>query len=208
MRNYIEKRFNLTQNKILGIDEAGRGNIAGPMIVAGCILNLNEISYDLINEINDSKKLSKCKREFLYEQITKHSIYDIEIIDVSIINKLGPKRSAIYGMNKIVNKLKNMADFIFIDYEKIVCDKKNISFIHGDAISLNIAAASILAKVYKDNLMKDFINKHPKYKVYEFDKNAGYGTKQHLLALQKYGKIRNFHRENYKPVQKIDKFND
>lgn len=205
MQNYIEERFKLNEIKILGLDEAGRGNIAGPLIVAGCCLNIEKISKEIILEINDSKKINKKKRDYLSEIIKSNSLYKIETIDVDIINEIGPKKASILGMEKIINSLEKYIDVIFVDFERPKSKKRLINFIHGDSISLNIAAASILAKNHKDTLMKEFIIKHPKYKKYGFLHNSGYGTKQHLEAIKKYGIIEEFHRLNYAPVKKIIK---
>lgn len=203
MKQSLEVRFNLFDYKILGLDEAGRGNLAGPLVVAGCILNLNELDEDLILKINDSKKLSKINRKNLVSKIKKISTYAIEVIPVSIINKLGPKKCSLLGMEKIIEKLKDQCDFVFVDFERPKTNKKLVSFIHGDAKSINIAAASILAKTFKDDLMEKFVLDHPQYSTYDFINNAGYGTKKHLLALQTYGIIEDFHRINYAPVKAI-----
>ncbi|MBO7084834.1 ribonuclease HII [bacterium] len=207
MQNYFEKRFNLTSKKILGIDEAGRGNLAGPMVVGGCILFINELDETIINQINDSKLLSKKQRKALFNIIIQHSIYDLEVIDVKTINELGPKKASIYGMQQVIKKIEKDADFIIVDFEHPQATKRLIAFAHADAISLNVAASSILAKYYKDYLMELYVKSHPQYDVYDFIHNAGYGTKKHLAALKEYGKILDFHRLNYAPVKATTKIN-
>ena len=207
MQNYFEKRFKLEHYRILGIDEAGRGNLAGPMVVAGCILFIKELDGNIINKINDSKLLSKKQRQELFNIIIKHSIYDLEVINVPTINELGPKKSSILGMEKVINKIEKDADFIIVDFEHPHATKRLIGFAHADAVSLNVAAASILAKYYKDYLMELYVKEHPQYIIYDFLNNAGYGTKKHLDALRKYGKIIDFHRLNYAPVKVINKIN-
>ena len=207
MKNYFEERFNLLDYKILGIDEAGRGNLAGEMVVCGCILNIKTMNKQIIDQINDSKKLNKNKRKQLYEYLIKNAIYAYEIINVDLINQLGPKKASLYGMNKIIKKLENLVDFIIVDFEKPQANKKCLSFIHADQISLNVASASIIAKHIKDELIKEFCNTHPLYDEYDFINNSGYGTKKHLAAIKKYGIIKNFHRLNYKHVKDCLKIN-
>ena len=207
MQNYFEKRFKLENYHILGIDEAGRGNLAGPMVVAGCILFINELDENTIKQINDSKLLTKSKRKKLFAIITKHSIYDLEVIDVKTINELGPKKASILGMQQVIKKIEKDADFIIVDFERPTSTKRLIAFAHADAISLNVAASSILAKYYKDYLMELYVKSHPQYDVYDFIHNAGYGTKKHLAVLKKYGKILDFHRLNYAPIKAITKIN-
>ena len=207
MQNYFEKRFNLTSKKILGIDEAGRGNLAGPMVVAGCILLLNELDQTTIKQINDSKLLTRKQRQVLFNTIIQHSIYDLEVISVKTINELGPKKASIFGMEQVIKKIEKNADFIIVDFEHPHSTKRLIAFAHADAISLNVAASSILAKYYKDYLMELYVKEHPQYDVYDFIHNAGYGTKKHLAALRKYGKILDFHRLNYAPVKATTKIN-
>ena len=207
MENYFEKRFKLINKKILGIDEAGRGNLAGPMVVAGCILFINELDQSIINKINDSKLLSKKQRKELFNIIIKHSIYDLEVIDVKTINEVGPKQASILGMEQVIRKIEQNADFIIVDFEHPKSTKRLIAFAHADAISINVAASSILAKYYKDYLMELYVKEHPQYEIYDFINNAGYGTKKHLDALRTYGKIIDFHRLNYAPVKAITKIN-
>ena len=207
MQNYFEKRFKLEKNHILGIDEAGRGNLAGPMVVAGCILFINELDEATIKKINDSKLLTKKQRAALFNIIIKHSIYDLEVISVKMINELGPKKASIYGMEQVIQKIEQNADFIIVDFEHPKATKRLIAFAHADAISLNVAASSILAKHYKDYLMELYVKEHPQYMVYDFLNNAGYGTKKHLAALNTHGKILDFHRLNYAPVKAISKIN-
>ncbi|MBO7043969.1 ribonuclease HII [bacterium] len=207
MKYYFEKRFNLLNYKILGIDEAGRGNLAGEMVVCGCILNINKLDKKIIDQIDDSKKLTKNNREKLYEYLIKNCIYHYEVIPVSIINKLGPKKASLYGMNKIIEELEDNVDLILVDYEKPKSNKKCLSLIHGDQISLNIASASIIAKHIKDELIKEFCLCHPLYKEYDFINNSGYGTKKHLEAIKEFGIIKNYHRLNYKPVKNSTKIN-
>lgn len=202
MQTYLEQK--IKDKRICGIDEAGRGNLAGPMVVAGCILD-DDLPNELIQQIDDSKKTTKTYREKIVQTIKNHSKYAICVVDVDYINQYGPKKASIYGMENVAKQLINNADEIWTDAEKINISKPNKNIIHGDALSLNIAAASIIAKYEKDKLMDEFCDLHEEYNVYDFRNNAGYGTKKHLEALKTYGKILDFHRLNYAPVKNTNK---
>lgn len=206
MKTYLESDFNndFNEKRICGIDEAGRGNWAGPMVVAGCVLN-KDTPEELIAQLDDSKKLSAEKREALFTEIQNHSSYAIAVIDVKTINELGPKKAAVLGMEKVGKALADACDIYFIDAEHPNLAKPVYSYVKGDTRSINIAAASILAKTKKDALMREFVRKHPEYADYDFIHNQGYGTKKHALALQEHGKILDFHRLNYEPVKKTSK---
>lgn len=165
---------------ICGIDEAGRGPLAGPLVVAGVIMPNN----NYINKINDSKQLSPTIRNDLYKLIIQQAInYHITVISIDDIEELNILNATKKGMTECVNALST-SDLFLIDAVKIPTPKPNISIIHGDATSYSIAAASILAKVYRDNLMLEY-DKH--YPLYNFASNKGYGTAEHIQALEKYG---------------------
>ena len=183
-------------NKILGIDEAGRGPLAGPLVVAGVVLPL-----DFENEeIDDSKKISDKKRRELYNLIMDNALeVKINIIDVETIDKLNIFRATKEGMEEIVKLVDDRCDAVFVDAVKLDgIDKPVLSLIKGDALSLSIAAASIIAKVTRDDIMLELDKEFP---MYDFKKNKGYGTKSHLEALDKYG-ITKHHRMSYAPVYK------
>lgn len=196
-----EKKYWLQNKKyILGLDEAGRGCWAGPLVVAGCIL-----PQDYKNdEINDSKKLSAKKRERLFDEIIKSAVaYNIKFISAVDVDKFNPKQASINGMYDVFNNIKPIPDVVLIDAEKLPNIKvKTESIIKGDAKSISIAAASILAKVARDRYMTSIAYKFPEY---DFDLNKGYGTIKHLKALKKYGAIKNFHRFSYRPIKEINK---
>lgn len=176
-----EKKFN---NKIIaGIDEAGRGPLAGPVVCAAVIMPLN--NNDIVEGINDSKKLTAKKREFLYEKIIEKALaYYICEVDEKTIDKINILNSTKLGMQTCLEKLKIKPEIVLTDAVKIntVINQENI--IHGDALSYNIAAASILAKVYRDNIMIKLDKKYPQY---NFAKHKGYGTKLHIDNLKKFG---------------------
>lgn len=200
MYRYEKKYWNQGNEYILGLDEAGRGPWAGPLVVAGCILPKGYKN----DEINDSKKLSMKKREWLFDEIIKSAIaYDILFISAQDVDKLNPKQASINGMYEVFSSIKPTAQVVLIDAEKVPKIKaKTESIIKGDAKSISIAAASILAKVARDRYMIEIANKYPEY---HFDSNKGYGTIEHLKAIQKFGPIKDFHRFSYRPIKEIIK---
>lgn len=186
-------------NNILGIDEAGRGPLAGPLVIAGVILPINYSN----EEIDDSKKISDKKRRELYDEIMKNAIeVKVNVVDVETIDKLNILRATKEGMEEIVHSVGDKCDAVFVDAVKLEgIDKPVLSLIKGDALSLSIAAASIIAKVTRDNIMLELDKEYP---MYDFKNNKGYGTKSHLLALEKYG-ITKHHRMSYAPVFEASK---
>lgn len=183
-------------NKILGIDEAGRGPLAGPLVVAGVVLPVDFEN----NEIDDSKKISDKKRRELFNLIMENALeVKVNIVDVDTIDKLNILRATKEGMEEIVRLVGDNCDAVFVDAVKLDdMGKPVLSLIKGDALSLSIAAASIIAKVTRDDIMIELDKEYP---MYEFKKNKGYGTKAHLLALDKYG-VTKHHRMSYAPVYK------
>ena len=177
---------------IAGIDEAGRGPLAGPVVCACVIMPLE--NDNIIEGINDSKKLTEKKREQLYDKIIDKALsYAIVEIDEKTIDKINILNATKLGMKKALETLKIKPDIVLIDAVKIETEIMQENIIKGGAKSYNIAAASILAKVYRDRLMKDLSKKHPEY---NFAKHKGYGTKEHIDNLKKYGKCP-LHRETF-----------
>lgn len=177
---------------IAGIDEAGRGPLAGPVVCACVIMPFEHDK--IIDGINDSKKLSEKKREELYEKIIENALsYSIIEIDEKTIDKINILNATKLGMKKALENLSIKPDIVLIDAVKIDATLTQDNIIHGDALSYNIAAASILAKVHRDRLMKKLSEKYPEY---NFAKHKGYGTKEHIEALKKYGKCE-IHRETF-----------
>lgn len=179
---------------IAGVDEAGRGPLAGPVVSASVIL-----PKDFNNPfLNDSKLLSKKKRNELFEIIKKEAIsIGIGIIDNDIIDKVNILEATKLSMKEAINNLSVKPDFIIIDHVKLDLINSE-SFTKGDQLSLSIAAASVIAKVTRDNLMKEYDKLYPEY---DFVNNQGYGTKKHLDALNKYGPTK-IHRLTFKKVKK------
>lgn len=176
-----------------GTDEAGRGSLAGPVTAAAVILNKNFKS----NLITDSKKLSvnqrKKAKRLILENCIAYAIFSVRNKKIDEINILN---ASILAMQKSINKLNHKIDFIIVDGNKFK-PINNIEFktiIKGDQKYLNIAAASILAKTYRDNYMKKI---HKEYPEYNWKKNKGYPTKEHKLAIKKYG-ITKYHRKSFK----------
>ena len=193
---------------ICGIDEAGRGPLAGPVVVA-CSLMPKE---SMIEGVNDSKKISEKKREKIYEEIVQEAIaYGVGIIDQEEIDKINilnaTKKGLTIAIRQMEEKLeqKNIKkpDVILVDALTGI-DTLGIpykSIIHGDAISYSIACASIIAKVTRDRMMIELDKIHPEY---DFKHNKGYGTKKHIEAIRKYGIIKE-HRKTFAPCDEYVK---
>ena len=178
----FEKEY-ISQGKklVAGIDEAGRGPLAGPVVVASVIMPMNNI----IEGINDSKKLSEKKRNLLFEKIKEVALaYHIEVVDEKVIDEINILNATKLGMKNCIDKLSLVPDVVLIDAVKIDSDVQTVSIIKGDAKSYSIAAASILAKVYRDNMMLQYDKEYP---IYNFAKHKGYGTKAHIDTIKQHG---------------------
>lgn len=186
---------------IAGFDEAGRGAIAGPIVVAAVILPVG-FQSDLIK---DSKKLTAKQREQAYKLIIEAALdYAITIVELNIIEDSNPKGASIKGMEDAFENLTLTPNVCLIDFEKPnFLDYQGVSesLVKGDQKSINIAAASILAKVLRDRIMVSF---HQDFPDYQFPIHKGYYTKLHADNLAKYG-VCKIHRKAYLPVQKIMK---
>ena len=193
---YENKYYKLGYKSIMGIDEAGRGPLAGPLVVAGVIFPKG---YEN-SLINDSKQLREEKRDSLYEVIKKDALHIIvKIIDERTIDKLDIYHATKWAMEEIVKEANDKCDAVLVDAMKIeVKDKEILPLVHGDALSTSIAGASIIAKVTRDHIMYELDKKYPEY---DFKNNKGYGTKKHMEAIDKYG-IRECHRMSFAPVYK------
>ncbi|MGP6139816.1 ribonuclease HII [Jeotgalibaca sp. A127] len=184
---------------IAGIDEVGRGPLAGPVVSAAVILPEDMPALS----INDSKKLSKKVRNELYDIILDKAQVGIGIVENTEIDSLNIYEATKIAMMAAVANLPESPDALLIDAMKLALPVKQVSLIKGDAKSYSIAAASIVAKVYRDRLMEDYAKEYPHY---AFEKNAGYGTKAHLEGLEQYG-FTPIHRLSFEPIKTMAKNN-
>ena len=191
---------------VVGIDEAGRGPWVGPVVAGAVFFVKKEVNPYLLENLNDSKKISKKKREILYdlllEEQNKGNV-KIGIGEASSkeIDELNILNATFLAMKRALEKCEVKPSMVLIDGNRV---PKNFEFsakaiIKGDAKSYSISAASIVAKVYRDKLMEEMSVKYPNY---GFENNAGYGTKEHIEALKKYG-ITPEHRMSYKPIKEF-----
>ncbi len=189
--------------KIIGIDEAGRGPVAGPVVVAAVILPKDR----MIEEINDSKKLSAKKRDELFKQITSQALhYEYKVIGHSIIDEINILQATFLGMNELLQPFLSSPHLALIDGPHLPkkeydenCKLILKSVVSGDSTYQCIAAASIIAKVIRDSIMTNY---HKKYPVYDFINNKGYLTRKHRAAIEKHG-ICPIHRRSFSPVKEI-----
>ena len=183
MFDYENKYKSLGYKLIAGMDEAGRGPLAGPVCCAACIMPLD----DIIDGVNDSKKLSEKKREELFDKIIEKAIaFKVCFVDEKIIDEINILEATKKGMQDAISGLFVKPDFVLVDAVKGLSLKvPYLPIIKGDSLSYNIACASILAKVSRDRLMFEMDKLYPEY---NFKKHKGYGTKEHIENLKKYGK--------------------
>lgn len=198
---------------VAGVDEVGRGSFAGPVVAAAvAFAPINNYQFTIFNKskierqdprivINDSKKLSPKKRELLSFWIKRNALaYGIGKASVGEINKFGIKKATETAFRRAIANCKLKIDYLLIDafyipYVKGLRRKNQTPIIKGDTKSLSIAAASIIAKVYRDKLMTN-LSKKPRYRKYHWEANKGYGTKIHQEAIKKYGLTR-LHRKKF-----------
>jgi ribonuclease HII len=194
----------LYNGAVAGLDEAGRGPWVGP-VVAGCAVFLSrDVDARLLSDLNDSKKLSKKKREMLFDLLQKETekgtmLLGIGEASAEEIDRLNILQASFLAMKRALAKIKIKPMVALIDGNR---EPKDFavpvkSVIKGDAKSYSISAASILAKVYRDRLMEKMAEEYPHY---GFEKNAGYGTKDHIAGLQQYG-VTPQHRRSYAPIK-------
>jgi len=196
-----EKLWRRGLKYVVGVDEAGRGPLAGPVVV-GAVLILSK--SEVVDGVRDSKMLSKNQREALYDDITKCSTaWGVGIVSSNEIDRMGIKNAVkeamILAVSDVEKKLKNKIEYVISDGAVYLLeDRKMLSINHGDMYHYSISAASIIAKVTRDRIMDEYAKKFPKY---GFEKHMGYGTKLHLEAISKYG-ICDIHRRSYAPIKK------
>ncbi len=182
------------KNQIIGIDEVGRGAFCGPVVSCSILLSKEILKYDLVHEINDSKKLNEKKRLNLSNFIKKNSLYSIGVANSKEIDKFNILEATNLSMKRSYIKFKSFENFVKIDGNRTFFLNQRTSFVKkGDQKSVSIAAASIVAKTWRDNLMSKFSKFYPMYK---WDKNKGYGTLEHCDAIRKYG-LTKIHRRSF-----------
>ncbi len=187
---YENKHLELGCRYIAGVDEVGRGPLAGPVVCASVIMNLD----DIIEGVTDSKKVSEKKREMLFDVIKEKAIsYCISEISPEEIDEINILNATKKCMINSIKGLSVTPDVVLVDAVNLDVDVKTEPIIKGDLKSYTIGAASILAKVYRDRLMKEYAKEFPKY---GFDRNAGYGTKEHIDMIKEIGPCK-IHRRTF-----------
>jgi ribonuclease HII len=192
MDSFESEARQLGFSSIAGIDEAGRGPLAGPVVAAAVILPHGYSNGD----IRDSKKLTIKKREQLYETIHNDAVaVGLGIVEHSVIDDINILRATLRAMEKAVLDLSLPADYLLIDGRNTInLSIQQKAIIKGDNLSISVAAASIIAKVSRDRIMDEY---HHRFREYNFQKNKGYGTREHRLAIQKHGHCE-IHRKSFK----------
>ncbi len=183
LRKFEEDIYSQGTNYICGIDEAGRGPLAGPVVVASVIMPRNS----MIEGVNDSKKVSEKKREKLYEEIIENAIsYSVGIVDQKEIDRVNILNATKAGLTESIKGLSVKPEIILVDALTGIdtCGIPYHSIVKGDAKCYSIAAASIIAKVTRDRIMRQW---HEVYPQYNFIQHKGYGTAAHIAAIKEYG---------------------
>ena len=185
---------------VAGVDEAGRGPLCGPVVAAAVIFPRRDIEIPVI--IRDSKQMTAHMRMLAYNWITPNTIWAVAQCSPAEIDELNILHASLTAMERAVQKLTCTPQFCLIDGNKLPPHLTGVPVVRGDAKSLSIAAASIIAKQTRDKIMQELSAQYP---MYAWDKNAGYPTPEHLRAIEKYG-INEHYRKSYKPVkERMDK---
>lgn len=209
MLDYEVRAWQQGKHRVAGVDEAGRGPLAGPVVAAAVIFPPNLFQDPYLLQINDSKKLTPKKREKLYFLLMQDNRLQkaIAVVGVKIIDQVNILNATFMAMQEALLKIKRAPDHVMIDgaplpekyfpYKNEKVSQENI--VKGDSKSLSIAAASILAKVHRDQLMLDYAKEFPQY---DFDLHKGYGTQVHLDKLRQHGPCL-IHRKSFSPVRQM-----
>ena len=180
---------------VAGVDEAGRGPLCGPVVAAAVIFPNRDIEIPVV--IRDSKQMTPHARAIAYDWITKNTVWAVGQCSPTEIDELNILWASMLAMTRAVKKLSQTPQFCLIDGNRVPRDLNGASVVHGDAKSLSIAAASVIAKETRDKIMHDLAAKYPEY---GWDKNAGYPTPAHLQAIEKYG-INEHYRKSFGPIK-------
>ena len=196
---YEKELYQKGYQAIAGIDEVGRGPLAGPVVTA-CVILPKDCK---IRHLNDSKKIPKKHHEEIYEEVLARALgVGIGIVDNDTIDRVNIYEATKLGMLQAIEQMKGEVtkpDYLLIDAMQLDTPIPQLSLIKGDANSLSIAAASIVAKVTRDRMMAEYAKEYPGY---AFDKNVGYGTKDHLAGLKQYG-VTPIHRKSFEPIKSM-----
>ena len=193
---YEHRLHRLGYRFVAGIDEVGRGPLAGPVVTCAVILPKD---FDLVR-VNDSKQLTPHEREALYLQILDRAVdFSIGIGSRQLIDRINIYQADREAMRRAVQSLNCRPDYLIVDAMQINVPIPQLKLYHGDARSVSVGAASIVAKVYRDHWMNKYGHLYPQY---DFKHNAGYGTREHLRALKKYGATP-IHRRSFSPVKRF-----
>ncbi len=195
---YEKECYQKNYTLIGGVDEVGRGPLVGPVVAACCVLPKDFY----LEGLTDSKKLSEKKRNLFFGYIKKYAIaYGIGVVSPERIDEINIYNASKEAMIKAIKEVQKQIplEIVLVDAMPLDLDIPSISIIHGDALSISIAAASVLAKVTRDQMMYELDEKYP---MYGFGNHKGYPTKKHIEALEKYGLIDGY-RKTYGPVKKI-----
>ena len=198
MLSYERQYYGEGAKLIAGVDEAGRGPLAGPLVIAAVILPEDVF----ISGLNDSKQISASKRDKLYDEVLQKAIsVSVNIVSISNIDELNIYRATQVGMSEVLLSLDVRPDVALIDAMPVEAeDIKTVSLVHGDALSASTAAASIVAKVTRDRIMEKLAVLYP---AYGFAGNKGYGSKEHMQAIKNEGAT-SWHRRSYEPVKSMN----
>lgn len=194
----LEKKYILVGHKVVvGVDEAGRGCIAGP-VTAGAVMFRTE---DFPADLDDSKKLTPLQRTRIYEEIKEKAVVSFAHVSVEEIERINILQASLKAMVLAVEELPVTPDFLLVDGNRLPPNLpcKGLAVVKGDQKSLSIAAASVVAKVNRDNLMSRLARDEPHYK---WHTNKGYGTREHLEALERFGPSRH-HRQSFLPLRRL-----
>jgi ribonuclease HII len=191
---YEDELYIAGYEKVAGVDEVGRGSLAGPLVAAAVILDKKKL---IIEDINDSKKLAEDKRKHIFKKVIRSCLcWSVVKIPPDEIDRISITKANAIAFQRAVSSLKIKPDIILTDFINIDLGIEYLPLVNGDSLSVSVAAASIIAKVIRDEIMIKLSRYYPEY---GFEHNKGYGTRKHLKSLQKYGPTM-IHRVSFRGV--------